>query len=222
MSISIIVPTYNRRIFSKILSLNIRSQNYPLIKEILVGDDGDDNERLELDVPYTVLYYRVPRMSIGEKRNFLISKCSGDYIANMDTDDFYSPTYLSKSIFNLIKSAKSVSGSSDMLLMDITTKQVYRQRCIYLHMLNEATLVFKRSFGNIHMFSKSNSAEGIAFLEKSLNDIYETPIDDIMVCLAHEKNTVTKSVWCIPKYETTINMDKYSQHLIFSNDIVYG
>ena len=72
------------------------------------------------------------------------------------------------------------------------------------------------------MFSKSNSAEGIAFLEKSLNDIYETPIDDIMLCLAHEKNTVAKSVWCIPKYETTINMDKYSQHLIFSNDIVYG
>jgi len=220
MSLSIIVPTYNRRKFSDLISLNITSQDYPLINEIIVADDGENDERLILSVPYTVLYYRVPRMTIGEKRNFLISKCSGEYIANMDTDDFYCPTYLSTSVFNLIKSGKSISGSSDMLIMDTTTKKIYRQRCIYLHMLNEATLVFKKSYGDKNKFSSGNGAEGIAFLEKSLNDIYETSIDDIMLCLAHEKNTVPKSQWCIPKYETFLNMDIYARHLIFSNDIV--
>ena len=64
----------------------------------------------------------------------------------MDTDDFYNKDYLSTSIFNLIKSGKLVSGSSDMLLLDVATKTTYRQRCIYLHLLNEATMVYKKSF----------------------------------------------------------------------------
>ena len=220
MSVSIIVPTFNRAKFSKLISLNISSQDYPLIKEIVIADDGDDEERLSLDVPYTVLYYRVGRMSIGDKRNFLITKCEGEYIAHMDTDDFYSPSFLSSSIFNLIKSGKNISGSSDMLMMDTATEKNYLQRCLYLDMLNEATMVFRRSFGLKHKFSNSNSAEGIAFLTGSLNEIYETPIHDIMVCLAHEKNTVNKSAWLCDKYETAIDMTKYSLHLILSKGIV--
>ena len=74
MSVSIIIPTYNRSKFSPLISLNIKKQDYPMIKEVIVADDGEDNERLVLDVSYTVLYYKVPRMTIGEKRNFLMAQ----------------------------------------------------------------------------------------------------------------------------------------------------
>ena len=84
MSVSIIIPTYNRTKFSDLISLNIKKQDYPMIKEIIIADDGDDNERLNLDVSYTVLYYKVPRCSIGEKRNFLMEKATGKYIAFLD------------------------------------------------------------------------------------------------------------------------------------------
>jgi len=212
MDCSIVIPTFNRGKFSKLISHNINSQSYPFIKEIIIADDGDISERLVLDVPYTVLYYKVPRMSIGEKRNFLISKASGSYIAHMDTDDFYNKDYLSTSIFNLIKSGKEVSGSSDMLLLDVETKKTYRQRCIFLHLLNEATMVYKKSFIKNNKFSLANSAEGIGFLISNINDIFETPIDDIMVCLAHDKNTVDKSAWCKDKYKTSLDMSKYEKH----------
>ena len=129
MECSIIIPTYNRKKFSELISLNIRSQDYPFIKEIIVADDGEDNERLVLDVPYTVLYYKIPRCSIGEKRNFLMSKASGVYIANFDTDDFYNPSYVSTSIFNLIKSGKQISGSSDMIML--SNGITYKQHCLY-------------------------------------------------------------------------------------------
>lgn len=212
MDCSIVIPTFNRGKFSKLISHNINSQTYPFIKEIIVADDGDNSERLVLDVPFSVHYYKVPRMSIGEKRNFLMSKASGSYIAHMDTDDFYNKDYLSTSIFNLIKSGKNVSGSSDMLLLDVATKTTYRQRCIYIHLLNEATMVYKKSFIKNNKFSLGNSSEGIGFLISNINDIFETPIDDIMVCLAHDKNTVDKSAWCKDKYKTSLDMSKYEKH----------
>ena len=215
MSVSIIIPTYNRSKFSDLISLNIKLQDYPMIKEIIIADDGEDTERLVLDVSYTVLYYKVPRMTIGEKRNFLMEKATGKYIACFDTDDFYNPTHLSTSIFNLIKSGKKVSGSSDMLILH--DEKTYKQRCIYLNLLNEATLVFTKEFGMTHKFSNSMSSEGKGFLSGSLDDIYETEIEDIMVCIAHKENTVSKLPWTDDKYIATIDMSMYESHIkIFS------
>jgi glycosyltransferase involved in cell wall biosynthesis len=210
MDVSIVIPTFNRKKFSDLISLNIKLQDYPLIKEIIVADDGEDSERLELDVPYTILYYKVQRMTIGEKRNFLISKATGHYIACMDTDDFYHPSYLSSSIFNLIKSGKNISGTSDMLLL--YEGKTYKQRCIYLDLLNEATLVFTKEYSKTHMFSNSMSNEGVGFLSTSLDDIYETEIEKIMVCIAHKQNTVNKMVWIDDKYSERIDMKVYSEH----------
>ena len=211
MSVSIIIPTYNRSKFSALISLNIKKQDYPLIKEIIVSDDGDDAQRLVLDLPYTVLYYKVPRMSIGEKRNFLIEKATGDYIACFDTDDFYHPSHLSTSIFNLIKTNKQISGSSDMLIM--SDERMYKQRCIYLNLLNEATLVFTKEYGEANKFSNSMSAEGISFITGNLADVCETDIEDIMVCIAHKQNTVDKTQWTADKYLTNFDMGVYNEHL---------
>jgi hypothetical protein len=58
------------------------------------------------------------------------------------------------------------------------------------------------------------SSEGIGFLTNSLNDIYETPIDDIMICVCHNSNTVSKQGWCNPEYETAFDMTKYADYLI--------
>ena len=118
-------------------------------------------------------------------------------------------------IFNLIKSGKKVSGSSDMLILH--DEKTYKQRCIYLDLLNEATLVFTKEFGMTHKFSNSMSSEGKGFLSGSLDDIYETEIEDIMVCIAHKENTVSKLPWTDDKYIATIDMSMYESHIkIFS------
>jgi len=211
MSVSIIIPTYNRCKFSDLISLNIKLQDYPLIKEVIVADDGDDNERLMLNIPYTVFYYKISKCSIGQKRNFLMSKASSDYIACFDTDDFYNPTHLSTSIFNLIKSNKKISGSSDMLILH--DGKTYKQRCIYLNLLNEATLVFTKEYAEANKFSNSMFSEGSAFISGNLADIYETEIEDIMICIAHKQNTVDKLPWTNDKYLATIDMSVYKPHL---------
>lgn len=214
MEVSIVIPTYNRKRFSKLISLNITKQTYPFIKEVIVADDGDDDERLQLDVKYSLLYYKTNRMSIGDKRNFLNSKATGDFIVHMDTDDMYHPEYISTSIINLIKSGKSISGSADMNMYSLSEKKTYSQSCIYITHLNEATMVYRKSFADKNKFAQSMSSEGLGFLKNSVNDIYETDIKMIMVCLAHDNNSVCKKIWCDPKYETALDMTVYENHFL--------
>jgi len=211
MYVSILIPTFNRRRFSELITHNILTQTYPFIKEVIVADDGYDDERLNLKLPYSILYYKLPRMTIGDKRNFLTSKASGDYLAHFDTDDMYSRDYLSSSIFNLIKTGKGLSGSSDMLMMDTATKATYKQRCINIDMINEATMCYTKSYADTHKFSNTMSSEGISFCE--IKEITETPIEEIMICLAHDSNTVSKKQWVTDAYKSPIDMTWFKQHL---------
>lgn len=207
MSVSILIPTYNRKHFETLINLNIKLQTYPLIKEIIIADDGE--ETLNLDLPYTILYYKVVRMSIGEKRNFLKSKASGDYLIHMDTDDFYNPEYVSDSVFNLIQSGKSLSGSSDMLMYDGI--RTYKQCCIFLNYLNEATLCYTKKYALEHDFSISMSSEGLSFCD--VKHIVELDIHRIMICLCHSNNTVDKKPWTDDKYVFDLDLEKYKKHL---------
>ena len=211
MYVSILIPTFNRHRFSELITHNILAQTYPFIKEVIIADDGYNDERLNIKVPYSVMYYKVPRMNIGEKRNFLMSKATGDYLAHMDTDDMYSRDYLSSSIYNLIKTGKGLSGSSDMLMMDTATMNTYKQRCINIDMLNEATMCYTKSYAEKHKFSNKMSSEGISFCE--IKEIVETPIEEIMVCLAHAGNTVCKKQWVDDAYKSPIDMTWYKRHL---------
>jgi hypothetical protein len=55
------------------------------------------------------------------------------------------------------------------------------------------------------------SSEGISFCE--IKEITETPIEEIMVCLAHDSNTVSKKQWLSDAYKSPIDMIWYKRHL---------
>ena len=192
MSCSIIIPTYNRKKFSRLISQNIRIQTYPNILEVIVADDGEESERLQLDVPYPIQYVRCERMPIGKKRNLLASLAKGHFIAHMDTDDVYLSSYLSTSIEKL--KTKEATGTSDMLFL---FKDGYTgaMRNLLLSMANEATLVYTKRFWERGPFGTEMSSEGIPFLKGRHWEINHSNIHEVMVCLCHEGNTVDKEVW---------------------------
>lgn len=193
MSCDILIPTFKRKSFEEQITKNINKQEYPFIRRIIIADDGDD-EPLCIKTNHVIEYHRVPRMSIGAKRNFLIEQSTAEYCAFMDTDDFYHPSYIALSILNLILTKKSLSGSSDMLITK-NMEDVFITRCIFMDMLNEATMVFKRSHFETHKFHDRNHSEGLGW--SNINTICETPIQFIMVCKCHDENTVDKTPWCV-------------------------
>tara|TARA_R110000822_G_scaffold75724_2_gene182162 strand:+ start:1764 stop:2426 length:663 start_codon:yes stop_codon:yes gene_type:complete len=210
MSVSIVIPTYNRKNFEKLISYNILCQSYPFIKEIIIADDGLVEERLNINCPYPIVYNTIKRCSIGHKRNYLNQVATGDYIVHMDTDDFYHPEYISNSIYTLIKSKKQVAGSADMIMK--RGDQYYKQRCLYIDMLNEATLVYTKKYAATHFFADASAGEGRSFLP-DIKHIVETDIDTVMVCLVHDGNTVSKNAWLIDKYLMPTPPTIYDSHI---------
>ena len=207
-SVDILIPTYQRKKFEKLISHNISIQTYPLIKNVIIADDSNDN--LQLDVNYSVLNYKVERMSIGAKRNFLLSKSTSRYVVFMDTDDFYNCNYISHSIHKLLMSGKSITGTSDMLMY--YQEQTYRLSCIFLHAINEATLVIDTH--NVQLkFKEQNSSEGLEPLKNHIGDIVQSDINKVMVCLCHQENTINKKIWLEERYKTDFDMVEYDDHL---------
>lgn len=209
-SCDILIPTYNRKRFEKLITHNIEIQKYPLIKNIIVADDSDVDLPLYLPTKYNLIYLKVNRMSIGEKRNFLLSKATSRYVAFMDTDDFYSHDYISHSIHTLLMTGKSITGTSDMLMY--YQEQVYRLSCIFQHAINEATLVIDTHYIQFK-FKEQNSSEGLEPLKEHIGDIVQTDINKVMVCLCHDKNTIDKKIWLENRYKTEFNMVEYDEHL---------
>ena len=208
MSVSIIIPTYNRKKWELLIEHNLNSQTYFNIKEIIILDDSDIDRPLCIRTLIPIRYYTVPRCTIGMKRNFGVKLAHGDYICFIDTDDFYAPDYISYSIFEMETNNKTIAGSADMNMWD--GKQFYKQRCMFLHLLNEATMVFKKSAWS--RFADSNTNEAVPFLEKNMNNIVETNIDRVMCCVCHKGNTVDKTAWLNDKYKSTV-LSQYSKHI---------
>jgi glycosyltransferase involved in cell wall biosynthesis len=216
--VTIIVPTYNRNAFSKLLVHNINCQTYKAIKEVIVADDGQ--EALDMTgCKYPVKYFKMNRVSLGVKRNFLKDCVKSGYVACFDTDDFYHPNHIENAMTQLAMSGKSVAGSADMLIYN-REKGCFRQCCMWIDYLNEATLVFKSSFKS--RFGLGGSSEGVSFLKEYTGEIIELKIDDVMVCVAHTTNTVAKEKWLAEKYATSFQiLDPYRDHLeLLSNGII--
>jgi glycosyltransferase involved in cell wall biosynthesis len=208
MSVSIVIPTYNRKVFERLIEHNINTQDYFNILEVIILDDSDDGQRpLCLNTIYPIHYRRVPRCSIGMKRNFGVILAKGEYIAFQDSDDFYSPEYISYSIFEMETNNKSIAGSADM---NVYNGEFFKQSCMFIHLLNEATMVFKKSAWT--NFADSNSNEAVPFLEKNIKNIIETNIDRVMCCVSHKTNTIDKKQWCVDTYKRK-PMPQYSKHI---------
>lgn len=206
MSVTICIPTYNRKRFEKLIEFNINIQTYKLIKEVIIADDGTD-EPLVLDIPYPIQYIKLPkRITIGAKRNLLACKAKTDYICHMDTDDIYQPTYIMYGINCLENSDKEFFGSSSMLITypDLNWMMTV-VICSNLEKINEATMIYKKSFWRDARFSSGNVAEGESFTKGRKDKIFQADIENIMVCICHDSNTVCKRQWL----KNTIPMDTY-------------
>lgn len=196
MSVTILIPYYNRYKFKELIEYNINIQDYEDIKEVIVLDDSDDGTDLKLDTKYNTKIIKVRRMTIGEKRNELIKKCNTKYAIFMDSDDIYLPSYVSHSMDLLLKNKKyNIVGSADMLFYFTDTKTYSSMSCLKLHLIHEATIcVNAKWFKKCCKFNKTNSGEGQA-LKGYEKFIIESDIKKLMVCIGHKQNTVNKNQW---------------------------
>jgi len=100
--ISLIMPTYNREFIIELAVLSIihqKEHNWNI--ELLIGDDGDDNSEFiineleNINPLLSIQYFKMDRISISDKVNYLIRKSNGEFYGLIGSDDMQSPYKIS-------------------------------------------------------------------------------------------------------------------------------
>ncbi len=123
--VSILTPTYNRRLFIPQYLKNIYRQNYLGDFEILIADDGEEPIEDLLSKDKRIRYFKFDeRKTLGFKRNFLGEQAKGQILINFDDDDYYPPSRISHAVEMLSKSEKLIAGSSKIFIYNTFTNKV--------------------------------------------------------------------------------------------------
>ncbi len=94
-TVSVIIPTYNRRIYLPEAVDSVLKQTYPPT-EIFVVDDGstDGTEELFKKSSSNLRYLYQANQGVASARNLGISQAQGEWLAFLDSDDYWLPRKL--------------------------------------------------------------------------------------------------------------------------------
>jgi len=94
-TVSVIIPTFNRRDYITIALDSVLAQTYKDY-EIIIIDDGSSDDTREILKPYrdNLRYFYQENRGIAPSRNRGIEEARGDYIALLDSDDYWLPEKL--------------------------------------------------------------------------------------------------------------------------------
>ena len=95
--ISVVIPTYNREHYIEKAIDSVMAQTYQDFEVVLVDDGSEDNTREKIKkYGERVLYFYQENKGIPGARNTGIRNSRGDYIAFLDSDDYWRPEKLKR------------------------------------------------------------------------------------------------------------------------------
>lgn len=100
--VSVLMNCYNSEKYLEETLQSLFSQTYPNWQLVFVDNCSTDNSKKILDKygkDSRILYMQTPHhMPLGEARELGLSRCSGDFICFLDTDDLWRPEKLEKQL----------------------------------------------------------------------------------------------------------------------------
>ncbi len=123
VKVSVITPTFEREQFLPNILACFLSQDYPNLEWLILDDSRQPAECLkDLHHPNVCYEHASNRLSIGEKRNQLVARASGELIAHFDDDDFYAPDYISTMVAQLQRRDADLLNLRGWFLFDRRTQ----------------------------------------------------------------------------------------------------
>jgi glycosyltransferase involved in cell wall biosynthesis len=201
IEVSVVTPTYNRRMFIPTLIEIYKAQNFPKEKmEWIIIDDGRDKvqdlfEEASKTIPNIRYIYKGEKMRLGAKRNELNKLAKGQIIVAMDDDDYYPPERVTSCVEAFKKNPKiDLAGSSEMNLYYLDSKKIYTIGPYTSTHATNGTMAWRKSYSDKHKYDEFvTKAEEITFLENFKNPMIQLdPLSTILV-ICHEDNTADKN-----------------------------
>jgi glycosyltransferase involved in cell wall biosynthesis len=226
--VSIVTPTFGRAAFLPLVYTCVKQQSWPAL-EWLVEDDSPEPSQFmqQLREPWVIYRHTRSRHSVGHKRNTLVGRANGEYIAHFDDDDYYSPHYVSHMMELLLLQRADICKLSGFFLLhrnlgtfaywDLLVKTgihfVWTEGSIKAHFLSDHdnlrlansqygfgfSYVYKKSIWYRTGFPDLNWNEDAAFVHAAGQDISIKMIPDrIGLCLHLVHNESTSR--CFPQF----------------------
>lgn len=201
IEVSVVTPTYNRRMFIPTLIEIYRNQTYPKENmEWIIIDDGrksvEDLFQEAAKVIPNIRYIRKDeKMRLGAKRNALNREAKGQIIIAMDDDDYYPPDRVSSVVAAFKKNPKiDLAGSSEMNLYYLDTKKIYTISEYHQNHATNGTMAWRKRYSDKHSYDEYvTKAEEISFLDNFKNPMIQlNPLNTILV-ICHTDNTSDKN-----------------------------
>jgi len=196
--VSVCTPTFNRRPFIPIMFECFRAQTYPKDRiEWIIVDDGTDRIKDLIDkanIPQ-IKYFEVnEKMSLGAKRNFMHSKCSGTIIVYMDDDDYYPPERISHAVEKLTENKEALcAGSSEMYVYFKHIGQMWQCGPYGPNHATAGTFAFRKEMLRDTKYEDHAAlAEEKAFLKNYTIPFVQLDPHKTILVFSHEHNTFDK------------------------------
>ncbi len=156
--VSVVIPTYNRVGTIERAVDSVLGQDYPEIEVIVVDDGSKDNTAELMAKRYggepRVRFFRIPNSGVCGARNRGLKEVRGEYVAMLDSDDYWLPGKLSLQIRVLERYPELSMVWTDMDAIDTSGNVVSRR---YLRTMYGTYQLFPSP---LDLFEKEEMIEG--------------------------------------------------------------
>jgi len=108
--VSVVIPSYNHLEYVEIAIRSVTSQTYSNIELIVVDDgstDGSIDKISALNEIHSFTFYSQENRGLSKTLNDAISKCSGEYVAILASDDYYHINKIEEQMKVILKTKNS-------------------------------------------------------------------------------------------------------------------
>jgi glycosyltransferase involved in cell wall biosynthesis len=170
--VTVVIPTYNHADFLKIALEGVANQEYKNLEVIVVDNHSDDNtdEVIESFPNLNIKLLKIHNNGvIGASRNLGLDHATGDWVAFLDSDDFWYPGRISACAHLLDDGIQfDVISTDEIMVFSGTDKQqllqhgpssddMYRDMILFGNRLSPSATLVRRSFLTLNNLKFSES-----------------------------------------------------------------
>ncbi|SEB22396.1 Glycosyl transferase family 2 [Pedobacter hartonius] len=189
--VTCIMPTANRPNFVISAIDNFIKQNYSN-KELVIIDDGKESVENLIPNDQQIKYFFSKSLgTIGSKRNIACDKAKGEFIIHWDDDDWYAPDWIVREVEALLNSGADICGIDQVQFFSPSQNEYWmtKNRNSKHPWLTGATLIYRKSFWNMHNFNDLQSGEDDDFVRNSRAKIFAHSYFQGFIATLHDNNT---------------------------------
>ncbi len=131
-SVSAIIAVYNPDpVFFQKAVFSVLDQSYPVKELVLVNDGGTDKFRGYLPDDERIRVFYKQHEGVAATRNFAIDKCTGEYIAFLDQDDFWYQDKLMMQLSLIAEEGEHCMVTSPIAIIDAEGEKIRKDSVLF-------------------------------------------------------------------------------------------